>query len=530
MGKYKHKDIEYIANHLRRRKEDDKKPFNLLTGAGCSLSAGIPLAPTLTKKINELFKDDCERKLSQEQCKDYGSCMSILSKDERKQLLGEYLDEAQVNWAHLAIASLLKEGYIGRVLTFNFDSILARACGMIGIYPATYDFVSGVTKQTAYIADRAILHLHGQGHSMAMMNSEKETKEHAQNLGPLFRAMFEQSSLLIAGYSGQSDEVYPVMKREFTGQHRVFWADYRDDPNKTIQDFIANSGPSNEYFGGADADRFFIELAQQLECWPPKLFTDPDNHILGMIDLVCDYPVADDSETDILATLKNRLTARNKDQAIEISEAELMAMQGDWDKVKTLISADTEDEDEQDLLSWAYITEASKLIDDSQDPKRYEQAFEKYEQAVAIKPDKHEALYNWGVALGALAKLTDEPKLYKQACEKYEQAVAIKPDKHEALNNWGADLLILYGVSQKLKYLVEAEKVLLRAKEIDSIDLYNLACVYSRQGKEKQAQECLEICKKAKTLPSKDHLLKDLDMEPIIDKASFKALISDLPD
>ena len=81
MGKYTQKDIDYIANHLRRRKEDDGKPFNLLTGAGCSLSAGIPLAPTLTKEINEIFKDDCERKLNKKQCQDYGSCMSILSKD-----------------------------------------------------------------------------------------------------------------------------------------------------------------------------------------------------------------------------------------------------------------------------------------------------------------------------------------------------------------------------------------------------------------------------------------------------------------
>ena len=52
----------------------------------------------------------------------------------------------------------------------------------------------------------------------------------------------------------------------------------------------------------------------------------------------------------------------------------------------------------------------------------------------------HEALYNWGAALGELAQLTNDAALFEEAISKFEAALAIKPDDHEALNNWGAAL------------------------------------------------------------------------------------------
>ncbi|MDO9229872.1 MAG: ATP-binding protein [Syntrophales bacterium] len=67
-------------------------------------------------------------------------------------------------------------------------------------------------------------------------------------------------------------------------------------------------------------------------------------------------------------------------------------------------------------------------------------AMEKYARALQCKPDKHEALYNWGNALIALARLKEGEEreaVLSDAVEKYERALRIKPDKHEALNNWG---------------------------------------------------------------------------------------------
>ena len=71
---------------------------------------------------------------------------------------------------------------------------------------------------------------------------------------------------------------------------------------------------------------------------------------------------------------------------------------------------------------------------------------------------------------------------------------------------------------------------MIKAKDINPQKLYNLACVYSLQGKESEAQDCLKTCKAAGTLPSKNHLLEDSDLKPVTDKKWFKEFISDLPD
>ena len=104
---------------------------------------------------------------------------------------------------------------------------------------------------------------------------------------------------------------------------------------------------------------------------------------------------------------------------------------------------------------------------------RKEDAIAAYDQALAIKPDLHEALYAKGNALSALGRKEDAIAAYDQALAikpdyhealsnkglalyalgrneaaiaAYDQALAIKPDKHEALNNKG---LALYALGRK---------------------------------------------------------------------------------
>jgi hypothetical protein len=74
---------------------------------------------------------------------------------------------------------------------------------------------------------------------------------------------------------------------------------------------------------------------------------------------------------------------------------------------------------------------------------RLRQACRHYQQALTIKPDKHEAAYNWGLALAneaqalAASDVAVARTLWQQAGEKYQQALAIKADMHEAALNWG---------------------------------------------------------------------------------------------
>ena len=100
--------------------------------------------------------------------------------------------------------------------------------------------------------------------------------------------------------------------------------------------------------------------------------------------------------------------------------------------------------------AWGLILEGNELraqaenapADETGPP--FERAVAKYEAALAIKPDMHEALNSWGNALtgwAAKMKSGDEAdRLFALAGEKYEAALAIKPNKPEALLNWGSAL------------------------------------------------------------------------------------------
>ncbi|MFO1083181.1 MAG: hypothetical protein U1E21_01340 [Reyranellaceae bacterium] len=85
--------------------------------------------------------------------------------------------------------------------------------------------------------------------------------------------------------------------------------------------------------------------------------------------------------------------------------------------------------------------------------------------ALKIKPDKHEALNNWGNALSGQARTksgVEADRLFGDAGEKYAAALKIKPDLHEALNNWGNAL----SDQAKAKSGVEADRLFGAASEM----------------------------------------------------------------
>ena len=138
MAQYTSENLKFLAAEMREAKQTHS-PFALLTGAGCSFSAGIPLAPALVTKIAESYPH-CVENLPAASRGNYGDVMASITPQQREKMLKPILEKAQINWAHVAIACMMKVGFIGRALTFNFDPLLAKACGMCGHYPAIYDF------------------------------------------------------------------------------------------------------------------------------------------------------------------------------------------------------------------------------------------------------------------------------------------------------------------------------------------------------------------------------------------------------
>lgn len=187
---------------------------------------------------------------------------------------------------------------------------------------------------------------------------------------------------------------------------------------------------------------------------------------------------------------------------------------------------------------------AQQLYEQSAKPGRthwFEVLVSFYGQALQIKPDMYAAANNWGGALNKeaqeLAKqdLGAARALWQQAGEKCAQALKIKTDNHDAASNWGAVLCSEAHALLARQMDDEADQVLARTASLQEQHIaewpdsrgalaYNLACVYSLQGKVADAVAQLEASRQADELP--DHWPTDRDLNPIRTSAEYQAWVS----
>ncbi len=132
--------IKHLAASLKDAKEDDGAI--LLVGAGISVSAGIPPAQQLMKIAIEnfpnYFTEDEQRRAQQNLSQlQYNDIMTKLSNMKRKELFQWFIEgnpekgieKAKLNFAHIAIAELLKQGYFSRTTGCNKTWVVAGYSG-----------------------------------------------------------------------------------------------------------------------------------------------------------------------------------------------------------------------------------------------------------------------------------------------------------------------------------------------------------------------------------------------------------------
>jgi len=381
---------------------------------------------------------------------------ALLSINERRDLIRPYLAAAKVNWGTIALAQLIAEGYVERVLTVNFDLVLENACGLLGLQPAVYDFGVAPASDPAMIVSPAIVHLHGQSYGLVLLNTDEETQEHRKKLQPILVDTLRSAPLVVVGYSGSADGISQNLVNEFEGREPLYWVGHADELAAHLHGFLEKG--HFHFLGGADFDRFMIELAQSLGCWPPRLFRYPLGHLLEELNPVVQYPVGNsDSSIDLLERLRQKLGVlriRIDEEESRTGSLQELYMKGNFEEAAKLYLSWTDrsavSNEVRQIAYWSLIGWAYALFQSAQE-MRFEDASkplttagEKLESALAIKPDGHEALYNWGNLLVEQANRAsgeDASRLLAAAGEKYAAALAIKPDDHAALDNWGNLLL-----------------------------------------------------------------------------------------
>ena len=464
----------------------------LLIGAGCSFKAGIPTAAGFVEIVRDKYKYAYLRASE----KTYPKCMSELTLSERRDLIADYVDKAQINWAHLCIALLMQAGYVDRVLTTNFDLLVVRACAVLGVFPAIYDFATSQLLRRADIPDKAVFYLHGQRTGFVLMNTEEDMAKHSTLLGPVFEDAGSGRVWIVVGYSGENDPVFRHLAGVPRFDNGLFWIGHGDkEPASHVREELLGQDKDAFFTKGFDADSFFVTLTRALEIFPPDLVARPFTYLERALTHITPFTdPGQTSEDDVMRTPRTwiqnaiaqferpawEIITRGSTPRVEGQErsvlltvaAQYLLMGGRYEQVLTF----RKDYDESpsaelaNVLSMAYVMHGNQLLDRAkaktgeEADRLFIQAREMYEAALAIKTDRHEALHNWGNLLLDLGKTKtgeEADQLFTEAQEKYKAALAIKPDIYEVLNNWGNLLLD----RAKTKTGEEADQLFTEAQE-----------------------------------------------------------------
>jgi tetratricopeptide (TPR) repeat protein/NAD-dependent SIR2 family protein deacetylase len=454
-------DEEFKSLHYRtlddvigelRAGQKAKLGCTLLIGAGCSKSAGIPLA----SEFVSLIKEEYPRFYANAREKTYSMCMAELPEIHRQRLFAKYVDAATINEAHLCIASLVKAGYVDRVLTTNFDQLIVQACALLGEFPAVYDFAASQLLKPKYIPSKAVFHLHGQRTGFVLLNTPEELKAHAKLLGPLMEDSMNGRMWIIVGYSGATDGVFEHIASVGSRENNLYWVGYESNPppDYVTERLLAKNKAL--YVDTYNADTFFSRLTSELGIHPPDLVSRPFSHLDETLEKL-------KGTGDLIRTtrqwVRTAVTQFEKPNSITLltgfSHAllpfdsthneivkdfqELVAYLEIPGRESTAIQADR--------LSRTYIKlgdllvkHASVKTGDEAD-QLYESAFDKYQAALARRPTSYEAYNNWGVALSRQAKSKTGPEstaLFREGVAKFMGALEVNPRAYEPHNNWGA--------------------------------------------------------------------------------------------
>ena len=540
------KTLEFVADVFRQA-EGHKEKACLFIGAGCSASAGIPTAQGI---VDEYFAK--AQQYHEAYCcaepKTYANCMRQLGVGEQRNLIERLVAGAKMNWAHIAIACLVRAGYVDRILTTNFDPLVMNACALIGEYPAVYDFAAAPIFISPMIARKAVFHLHGQSTGFVLVNTDEQGKKQFVHIGPLLRDSVAGRPVVVVGYSGENDPVFDHLSGIERFDFQLFWTGYcEEDPAAHVREKLLDAGRDAFFVRATDADRFFVGLAQNLKCFPPALIARPFSHLLEILAPIPPFPIPTTTtgQFDVLDVARGKIktaidTIEKEEPSKEKERHALLTAKFPATAAGLEGPAELKPE-ERELRALSLLQEGNQIYGKAlqsgkEDADRlFGEAANKYEKALGMKPDMHEALYNWGNALSDQAQTktgAEADRLFAAAGEKYERALRVKPDKHEALYNWGAAL----AAQAQTKTGAEADRLFAAANDryikCESIRpghaAYNLACVASLCGREEDCEKWLEASKAAGVLPTRAHIEKDADLDPVRQRDWFKDFVSKL--
>jgi tetratricopeptide (TPR) repeat protein len=317
-------NVAEVANAIQLAAQDGKSLGRTVffIGAGCSVSAGIPLvsdmARTLTLKLARAkhapaealrTADDAYHWLSSGRgfadCRDgeapedgapetrvidWPRVYDVLfaqyykTPDHAREIFSELVDQSggRINWAHLCLGELVKQRLVSTVLTTNFDQLTLAGLVRSGVLPVVCDGTESLTRIRGAPLHPQLIELHGSRHTYRLRNAPEEIEALISDSATIaaIESLFQDLRVFIAvGYGGREKGVMELLIRaasRFTDK-QVFWIVHGNDPTRISDNagrLLATSRNAALVLG-QDADSFFVRLLKDLGIGAPEAVREP---------------------------------------------------------------------------------------------------------------------------------------------------------------------------------------------------------------------------------------------------------------
>lgn len=236
--------------------------FALLLGSGASIEAGIPtgwdIVQDLIRKIADQYDEEIEsapsewyEKTFDEEAR-YDNVIEQVaqSKEERRSLLEKYFEPTDLEReqgeklpteAHKNIAWLVEEGYIGIIITTNFDRLLEHSFIDRELTPLVTSSARDVREAEPLQHQEAlILKVNGDYKDVNLKNVSDELDEYEDSVEDLLSQVFSEYGLIVCGWSARYDTaLQELLTDNACDRYPTYWANYgglEDEARAIIND------------------------------------------------------------------------------------------------------------------------------------------------------------------------------------------------------------------------------------------------------------------------------------------------------
>ncbi len=480
-----------------------------LIGAGCSSSAGIPLASQIAKTcVSKLVQKYSRGKARKENIEnpdlaikwlyknnhiddswnpdnpDWGSLYGKIFDEHfqadifQKEIIKDAIDKSdnKINWAHICLGELVKRGYVHTVLTTNFDQLVVRGIINTGLIPVIADGIDSLTRIDSKPQTPQVVHIHGSMHTYSLRNSATDVQEIENTLsveGTLYGLLKDSALLVVVGYAGGEEAVMKLLVKSASHFNRmvVYWGMFEDDYKSLSENAqkLMESGNNKFVITKCDADDFFARILEGLEIGVPEWMNNPTISLLNQ-----SKEFAETSNIDIQIKIKNykdKVTKLNKfwknESATESIEEEVATLRLGGKFEEAIGKLERKTGDDYGLLKLKAET-AFEAGQESFKKKYIEKSVDYWRQALkTINPQSNskqwsESQFGLGKALQLLSEIESSKDFISQAIDAYEEALNItsfiEDDENfvKAQNNLGVALITLNDLVEDENYVKRA--------------------------------------------------------------------------